>query len=117
MLVLKELEDVMDCRRNFGNYRLLLKQNDLPVLPYFGVFLRDFTFIDVGNEDYIEEDIVNYEKMQLIAEIVTSVKAFQNTQYYFPASGELHNYLQNISAFDEATLHKFSLGCESPSEI
>lgn len=52
-----------------------------------GIFLRDFTFIDVGNEDYADNEFVNYEKMQLIAEVVTSFLSFQNAQYYFQLLG------------------------------
>lgn len=42
----------MSPQHNFRHYRHELRQRKLPVLPYFGIYLRDFTFINDGNEKY-----------------------------------------------------------------
>merc|ERR1712063_118386 len=109
--------ELMDCRANFSTYRQFLKSNDLPCLPYFGVFLRDFTFIDVGNRDSLEDGTANYEKMQMIATVMKDFRKYQAVQYLFPVSPEIRNYLLNISSLEENSLFKFSTNCESPSEI
>jgi RasGEF domain/RasGEF N-terminal motif len=51
--VLADLETLMDNKQNFKAYREALRSCKRPALPYFGIFLRDITFVDVGNPDYM----------------------------------------------------------------
>ena len=44
----RSLNSVVDSLQNYKNYRDLLRRSVLPCLPYFGIFLRDLTFTDVG---------------------------------------------------------------------
>ena len=47
-----EMDVLMSPQHNFRHYRHELKKRKLPVLPYFGIYLRDFTFINDGNQQY-----------------------------------------------------------------
>jgi len=113
----KSLEDLMDCRGNFARYRQTLASCDTPVFPYFGIFLRDCTFIDIGNESYVQGDYVNFEKMKLKGDVIRSFQRFQRSSYHFSAIHSLQNYLMNISAFEENLLHKYSAQYERAADI
>jgi hypothetical protein len=47
-----EMDVLMSPQHNFRHYRRELKKRKAPVLPYFGIYLRDFTFINDGNQQY-----------------------------------------------------------------
>ena len=47
----------MSPQHNFRHYRRELKKRKTPVLPYFGIYLRDFTFINDGNQKYLPDGI------------------------------------------------------------
>jgi son of sevenless-like protein len=50
---LQALEALMSSAKNYQAYRAALKAATWPKLPYFGVFLRDLQFVDVGNQTWI----------------------------------------------------------------
>jgi len=107
----------MDCRGNFIRYRETLANCDTPCFPYFGIFLRDCTFIDIGNESFVHNDYVNFEKMKLKGGIIRSFQKFQRAPYHFSTIHILQNYLLNISAFEEGLLHKYSVQYEPAADI
>ena len=117
MTQLKDLEDLMDCRQNFRKYRNVLQKCDLPCFPYFGILLRDCSFVDVGNENFTPDGFVNFEKIKMKGEIIRSFQRFQQTPYHFPVNTHLQYYLQNLSTFDEETLHEYSSQYERAIDI
>ena len=78
----EELNSVMDPQGHFANYRACLgkaMKEGLPCVPFLGtkmityrnniligVCLSDFTFIDEGNSDTIDEDLVNFMKIRMM---------------------------------------------------
>ncbi|KAJ1801731.1 hypothetical protein LPJ59_000022 [Coemansia sp. RSA 2399] len=48
----KRLHEAMDSERNFANYRAMLHRSQPPLLPFLGLYLTDFTFLDDGNPTY-----------------------------------------------------------------
>jgi len=68
---------MMDSKLNYKKYRDALVQeaeHKLPVVPYLGVYLRDLTFIDEGNPDYID-DLINFGKLLMIGEVMLDVSS------------------------------------------
>ena len=114
--ILREMEELMDCRCNFIRYRNLLSRCDRPCFPYFGIFLRDCTFIDVGNPTHVE-DLVNFEKMRLKGATIKAFSDFQTAHFPFSLEATLQNFLKNISAFEEPVLHKYSTQYERAADI
>jgi hypothetical protein len=51
----REIDTLMSPQHNFRHYRRELKKRKAPVLPYFGIYLRDFTFINDGNHKYLAD--------------------------------------------------------------
>jgi len=68
------MERLMDHRRNFQAYRTALKNCDLPALPYFGVFLRDITFIHVGNPVVTDDAMINIDTWNLVLPVIMDIQ-------------------------------------------
>lgn len=109
----RELEIIMDPQSNFRTYRNLIKERPLPSLPYFGIFLRDVTFTNVGNEPYLEDGkMINYKMIQLIHNTIQDVKKFQSVNYQLNADDSILHLLTNqkdgLRALDDDTLYRLS---------
>lgn len=134
----EELEDVMATQKNFKTYRDALKTSFPPVLPYFGesgrlplplllrirfllrsipgIYLRDMTFIDEGNPDYVQGDLINFEKLSLISAVLREVEAYQKVRYDIQPIPVLQNYFKNLVMLPEATRYQYSKLCEPRAE-
>ena len=79
-----------------------------------GVFLRDLTFIEESNHDWIGtkvDGLVNFEKLQMIGNVITDIKRLQSLPYQIHET-KTRLYLENIVGLDEDELYKQSLYCE-----
>ena len=52
---------------NFKLFREAVKGSTVNCVPYLGLWLADFTFIDDGNADTVEHGMLNYEKASMTA--------------------------------------------------
>jgi len=77
----EQLDTLMHPQNNWLNYRTELKKVKGPVLPYLGLFLRDITFIEEGNVDYLATDIINFEKIMLLGEQLNQIESFQCSDF------------------------------------
>ena len=73
-----------------NNYKALRKYvSDLapPVIPFFGITIKDLTFIEDGNKDYLIESadenkrVINFYKRRKCADVILSIKQFQQVKY------------------------------------
>ncbi|WBW72418.1 Ras1 GEF Efc25 [Schizosaccharomyces osmophilus] len=85
---LKGLQEVVESKKNFVAYRTLIKQIELPCVPFLGVFLSDLTFIDEGNSEIIDgfPHLINFSKRQRICSVVDEICYYQSVFY---------NYIEN----------------------
>lgn len=104
----QELNSIMDPKHNFKNYRDIIKRslNGAPCLPYIGMYLRDITFIEDGNDDKVG-DLVNYEKIQMLAKLYKEVLYLQKGRYPF-VEDDLQNYFKKLLTTPEELLYKHS---------
>ncbi len=66
MDLFKELTDLAEPKKNFKNYRQSLSERlaqQQPCIPFLGVILSDFTFLDDGNSSEVEGDLINFVKV------------------------------------------------------
>lgn len=70
--------------------------------------------INVGNDDIIEGNLVNFQKSKLMWNVIKRVAHHQRTAYPFSKVPNLYNALNNLFTFDEETLFKYSLEWEPP---
>jgi hypothetical protein len=115
------LEQLMENKQNYKNYRerlVKIRQNGEPTLPYLGVYLRDLTFIEEGNQTHLENDLINYEKIQLVGQVVREVQYFQEFSHY-PDMKESEvpstiKYLKKLRGLKQEELDRKSREAEPP---
>lgn len=118
----RQMDILMSPQHNFRHYRRELKQRKQPVLPYFGIYLRDFTFINDGNEKYnpdgtsipavyqiFQKELndakfagsINDKYVNLLYERVKEVQRFQSVPYNLGNLGRspaIQDYLTAIQS-------------------
>lgn len=107
----RTLNSVVDSLQNYKTYREQLKKAAHPCLPYFGIFLRDLTFTDVGNPVKINQmgaELINFEKIYMTSRILKDVQMFQRTPYTFDEDESLQPLLRRLLAMPEEMLYKHS---------
>jgi len=107
----RSLNSFVDSVQNYKNYREVLRKSVLPCLPYFGIFLRDLTFTDVGNDSKCGENI-NLEKIYMTSRILREIQNFQKTNYTFEEDDNLQPSLRRLLAMPEEMLYKHSQSIE-----
>eukprot|EP00026_Physarum_polycephalum_P002054 Phypoly_transcript_02058.p1 GENE.Phypoly_transcript_02058~~Phypoly_transcript_02058.p1 ORF type:complete len:657 (+),score=95.20 Phypoly_transcript_02058:569-2539(+) len=110
----KSLNSVVDSLQNYKNYREQLRRAVSPCLPYFGIFLRDLTFTDVGNPSKIGDNI-NFEKIYMTSRILKEIQGFQSKPYSFEEDEVLTPLLRRLLAMPEELLYKHSQTIEPSS--
>lgn len=100
--IAKKYDSLFSSQSSYKNYRAVISQTVPPAIPflfvylffsfflffclffyYRGVYLTDLTFIDQGNEKYVEGGLVNFRKKQLEYDVIIQVLRFQETPYQF----------------------------------
>ena len=46
---------------------MTLLEEDLPCVPYIGIYLSDLTFIEDGNPEFLDENLINFQKQEVIS--------------------------------------------------
>ena len=88
-----------------------------PLTPYLGVFLRDLTFLEVGNPDFLDEERtqVNFDKYRMISSVLLELKNNQQISYYFPIKADLQFiFKSSMPTFEEEQLFAMSRVQEPP---
>ena len=117
------MEDLMDNRKNFLRYRKRLKASVLPALPYFGMFLRDITFLGLGNSNVVltgenkeQVTLINIEKQHMAHNIISQLHRYQEVPYSFHIVVPIANFLTNLTMLYDDALYHHSLLCEKKTE-
>jgi len=76
---LESLDLLMSMKGNFNHYRSLLDTISPPCIPFLGLIISDFVFVDQGNEDTID-DLINFSKRKLMYNCIEELQQFQSSQ-------------------------------------
>jgi hypothetical protein len=110
------LEELMETRNNYRNYRESMEKcrlNNAFALPYFGIYLRDLVFIDEGNATD-KDGSLNLDKIQLIANVLKDMKFFQKKDFTNKvADMETQAFFQVLKGLGEEELDKLSIQREA----
>lgn len=118
--IFEEITQFISSEGNYRNYRAALSKVELPVNPYLGVFLRDLTFTEDGNPDYVEDDeFLNFEKLRMISGVLSSIAKYQSVPFNFEPVPVIQEYIISGTSvnLNDASLHKYSLLCEASSGL
>jgi len=101
---------------NYKVYRETEAAASPPLICYIGVYLRDLTFIEDGNDTYLNEEtkLINYEKMKMLATTFAKIHQYQQVAYKFDAHPGVVEYLTKARVIiqNDEELRKCSLSCE-----
>jgi son of sevenless-like protein len=92
---LEVCEYMMDSGKNFNNYRQTLTKVSPPCVPFFGVYLTQLTFIQDGNPDNIEGDLINFSKRHKAAEVINDIKRWQARHYNLQPVPSLLGFIED----------------------
>jgi hypothetical protein len=112
--IYQDLEEFLTSFQNYKNYRREIDKADetiTPTLPYLGVFLRDLLFLEDGNSDRLENGMVHFQKMSMVANLIAKIQQFQRHPYNLKAVEEIQAYFQRQQdglILDEDTLFEYS---------
>lgn len=106
------LEELTSHDSSYKLYRSALHGSVPPCVPYLGVYLTDLTFIEDGNPNTLD-DLINWNKSQMIAAVITEIRFYQTPSYTYPLVPELRDMLQELPQVeDEAVAYTLSLKVE-----
>ncbi|KFR10257.1 Rap guanine nucleotide exchange factor 4, partial [Opisthocomus hoazin] len=109
-----EFESSMDPSRNHRAYRLTVAKLDPPIIPFMPLLIKDMTFTHEGNKTFTD-NLVNFEKMRMIANTVRTVK-FCRSQSFNPDAAltnknhqDVRSYVRQLNVIDnQRTLSQMS---------
>ncbi|XP_015723984.1 rap guanine nucleotide exchange factor 4 isoform X2 [Coturnix japonica] len=109
-----EFESLMDPSRNHRAYRLTVAKLDPPIIPFMPLLIKDMTFTHEGNKT-LTDNLVNFEKMRMIANTVRTVK-FCRSQSFNPDAAlanknhqDVRSYVRQLNVIDnQRTLSQMS---------
>ena len=96
--------------RNYTVYRTHVAAQPPPINPYLGIYLRDLTFIEVGNVDFLEQapTAVNFDKLRMIALSILDVEKHQKHAYSFEPINDVMMYITNPVVLSDEQLYAYS---------
>ncbi|XP_050532986.1 guanine nucleotide-releasing factor 2 isoform X2 [Daktulosphaira vitifoliae] len=96
---LKEYCALIDSSSSFRAYRQALAETNPPCIPYIGLVLQDLTFVHIGNNDYIPENMINFSKRWQQFNIVENMKRFKKGSYSFKKHEHIIAFFNNFDEF------------------
>eukprot|EP01119_Soliformovum_irregulare_P013759 TRINITY_DN3698_c0_g1_i3.p1 TRINITY_DN3698_c0_g1~~TRINITY_DN3698_c0_g1_i3.p1 ORF type:complete len:1112 (-),score=332.45 TRINITY_DN3698_c0_g1_i3:220-3486(-) len=109
----EDLEEMMSGQHNFRNYYAEIAKRPLPLLPYFALFLREFTFIYQGNAVFHPEKPnvqVNLELMRQFGERMSEIRRFQSVPHRVEPNQNVLQFLSHLHYIeDDDFLYQLSL--------
>jgi hypothetical protein len=114
--VLKQFETLRETVTIGNNYRTMrdLVSSALgPAIPYLGMYMADLLFIEEGNPTLVDEDLYNFEKLEMVAKVVVAFEQLKLQRYQLAAQLLLQHFLRKPYFLDEDALFALSLTRES----
>ncbi|KAF7269538.1 hypothetical protein GWI33_017431 [Rhynchophorus ferrugineus] len=115
---IEKLQKIVSSDGRFRALRDALHKCDPPCIPYLGVYLTDLSFIEEGTPNFIDDNLLNFSKMRMIAHIIREIRHYQQTAYRIGLVTRVSNYLLDTSLMmDDDLLYATSLQLEPRQEV
>lgn len=99
---------LMNSEGSYHTYRETLHTVDPPLIPYLGVYLTDLTFIEDGNQNFLD-GLINFKKRQMVYNIISEVQLYQQDRYEIPPIPSILSLITKLEFKSENDLYKISL--------
>jgi len=90
----KEIKLLTDTNNSSKFYREQLAQAVPPCIPFIGLLLTDLVFLEDGNQDIIDDRLINFHKRRLIIKSLLSYNQHQKVAYNFQRVQVIQDYLK-----------------------
>ncbi|EFC38209.1 rasGEF domain-containing protein [Naegleria gruberi] len=77
-----------------------------PCIPPLSMYLKDLTFINDGNPDYIRDGLINVFKRRQVSKIILEIRQYQMQPYYFETVDFIKRIINQIQT---VTLEDYKL--------
>lgn len=110
----ENLTKLTSASQNYLHYREALSHKELPFSPNLAVHLRDLTFIEDGNEDTVNDNLINFTKMHMLGHVFEEIHRMQTARYHFKEIKSINKYLSTglYVMKGDKELYKSSTTCE-----
>lgn len=100
----QSLLQIMDPKGSFALYRKSLKAAPRAI-PWVGVDLKDLTFIEEGNDNFIgAKELINYEKLLMVGGVLSRFARYQESSPYSFEVAEHRDYFSKLISIDQEEL-------------
>lgn len=104
----QQFESIADPSRNHKSYRDLLASLRAPLIPFTPLLLKDLTFLHESCKTFHGE-LVNFEKMHKVAEMVRSIRRYRSSQLAMeaepsPSHLQTKAYVRQLQVIDNQNL-------------
>ncbi|KAJ3446948.1 guanine nucleotide exchange factor [Anaeramoeba flamelloides] len=106
---LQNLKQIMSAKESYKNYREQLKILKPPCVPFIGVFQTDLVFIEDGNPDYINGNLINFSKRKLVYHVIHQLQYFQSSNYNLHPVYQIASFLNHFPRLEKKELYQLSL--------
>jgi hypothetical protein len=113
---LDKLKELISINSKFKGLREAQESVEGPCVPYLGVYLNDLTFIEDGNLTKLNDQLINYEKIQMLSNVILKLKKLTSTTYNFRNEEAIQGYLHHPPRLSEDEIFEESLKREGREE-
>ncbi|XP_010872975.1 rap guanine nucleotide exchange factor-like 1 isoform X1 [Esox lucius] len=111
----QQFESIADPSRNHKSYRDLMASLRPPLIPFTPLLLKDLTFLHESCKSFHGE-LVNFEKMHKVAEMVRSIRRYRSSQLAMdaepsPSHLQTKAYVRQLQVIDNQNL-LFDMSCK-----
>ncbi|KAJ3347094.1 Ras protein-specific guanine nucleotide-releasing factor [Entophlyctis luteolus] len=110
--IYQKIEKLADPSRNMKNYRDLLATVAPPIVPFLPIYLKDLTFMNDGNEKFID-GMINFERLRMMGCRVKEIVSLAEVNYSFSPDPAIQNFIaMPLVETSLAKLKEMSCLCE-----
>ncbi|KAF6728968.1 Rap guanine nucleotide exchange factor-like 1 [Oryzias melastigma] len=111
----QQFESIADPSRNHKSYRDVMTSLRPPLIPFTPLLLKDLTFLHESCKTF-HGDLVNFEKMHKVAEMVRSIRRYRSSQLAMdtetsPSHLQTKAYVRQLQVIDNQNL-LFDMSCK-----
>ncbi|XP_069891534.1 ral guanine nucleotide dissociation stimulator-like [Dipodomys merriami] len=110
-----KLSEIISPDNNHSRCReLLFKVLVKGTIPYLGIILKDLMMIDTAFQDFLDEGVINFQKLRKEFDVMEQVRQLQSTCNYYTFTPEQHflTWFRGLERLSEKASYDLSLALE-----
>lgn len=109
----RDLEARMSPENNYKQYRAIEFAAKGDMIPFFALTIKDLVFYNDGNQTFLPNDMINFEKNRSVMGKIMAIRVWQQSKYEFEnLDDKIIQYLEAIHHQDEDQLTEESYRLE-----